>query len=324
MTAGILHGSPLARGPANTAPASGPYLPGRAMRAPSPRARRRARRLQGLALFGPAGALLAGLLVIPVGFTVYLGLTNAELIGPTAAHFSFTGLANVNRLASDTAFWKSALLTFIFVAGSALGSVVVGLVLALLLRQVPRSLANLVSGVVVVAWMLPAVTAAMIWYAFSAQGGTLDALTRTSSFDLLTSDPLLTVVIAMIWATAGFAMLVISAGLRNVSDEVLDAAKVDGAGTWARFASVTLPLLKPTLVTAALVSAILSISNFTLVYVMTGGGPGTATDILPIYSYQQAFNYYNLGYGALIGVVIVAAATVLAALSSRTPHRGMA
>jgi multiple sugar transport system permease protein len=266
---------------------------------------------------------LAGLLVVPVGFTVYLGLTNAELIGPTAAHFSFTGLTNINRLASDSAFWNSALLTAIFVAGSALGSVVVGLVLALLLRQVPRSFANLVSGVVIVAWMLPAVTAAMIWYAFSAQGGTLDAITRTPSFDLLTSEPLVTVVVAMVWATAGFAMLVVSAGLRNVSDDILDAAKVDGAGAWARFLFVTLPLLRPTLITATLVSAILSISNFTLVYVMTGGGPGTATDILPIYSYQQAFNYYNLGYGALIGVVIVAAATMLAAVSSRTPGRGV-
>ena len=82
----------------------------------------------------------------------------------------------------------------------------------------------------------------------------------------------------------------------------------------ARLGRIVLPLLRPTLLTATLVSAILSISNFTLVYVMTGGGPGTATDILPIYSYQQAFNYYNLGYGALIGVVIVVAATVLGAL----------
>ena len=265
-------------------------------------------------MFSPAGVLLTGLLVLPVGYTVYLALTNAELIGPTAAHFSFTGTANLSRLKADGAFWHSAILTGVFMAGSAFGSVIVGLVVALLLRQVPRSLANLVSGIAVVAWMLPAVTAAMLWYAFSAQGGTLDALTRSSSFDLLTSRPLLTVVLAMVWATAGFAMLVISAGLRNVSDEILDAAQVDGAGALARLGRIVLPLLGPTLLTATLVSAILSISNFTLVYVMTGGGPGTATDILPIYSYQQAFNYYNLGYGALIGVVIVVAATVLGAL----------
>jgi multiple sugar transport system permease protein len=318
---GTLRASPVGLGPEAARRARRGPFPRNADRGAPARARPRARRAQGFALLGPAGALLAGLLLVPVGFTVYLGLTNAQLIGPNAAHFSFTGLANVNRLGSDPNFWNSAVITVIFVLGSALGSVVVGLVLALLLRQVPGSLAGVVSGVVIVAWMLPAVTAAMIWYAFSAQGGTLDALTRTSSFDLLTSQPLLTVVVAMVWATAGFAMLVVSAGLRNVPEDVLDSARVDGAGTWARFRSVTFPLLRPTLVTATLTSAILSISNFTLVYVMTSGGPGTATDILPIYSYQQAFNYYNLGYGALIGVVIVVAATALAAASSRTCHR---
>jgi multiple sugar transport system permease protein len=283
-------------------------------------AKRRARRLQGVALFGPAGVLLLGLLVVPVGYTVYLGLTNAELIGPTAAHFNFTGMANIHRLGSDGAFWHSVILTAVFVAGSAFGSVLVGFVIALLLRQVGRALGNLVSGVAIVAWMLPAVTAAMLWYAFSAQKGTFGVLTHSSG-DLLTSQPLLTVVLAMVWATAGFAMLVISAGLRNIPAEVLEQAEVEGAGALARLRLVILPLLRNNLFTAILVSAILSISNFTLVYVMTGGGPGTATDILPIYSYQQAFNYYNLGYGALIGVVIVVAATVLAALYARVSSR---
>lgn len=319
--ASVTRSNEPARRPAPSAPASGPAAAGQAHWGSTKRARRRARRLQGLALFGPAGLLLAGLLVVPVGFTIYLGLTNAQLIGPNANHFWFTGMANVNRLGSDGAFWHSTILTVIFVAGSAVGSVVVGLVIALLLRQVPRALANLVSGIAIVAWMLPAVTAAMIWYAFSAQGGTLDAVTRTPSYDLLTSEPLMTVVLAMVWATAGFAMLVVSAGLRSVPDDILDAARVEGAGAWARFRMVIFPLLRPTLMTATVVSAILSISNFTLVYVMAGGGPGTATDILPIYSYQQAFNYYNLGYGALIGVVIVIAATGLAVISSRGTYR---
>lgn len=319
--ASVTHSNEPTRRPAPPALAEGRPAFSRVHKGTSRKARTRARRLQGLALFGPAGLLLAGLLVVPVGFTVYLGLTNAELIGPTAAHFSFTGTENINRLASDGAFWHSTILTVIFVSGSAVGSVVVGLVIALLLRQVPRTLANIISGIAIVAWMLPAVTAAMIWYAFSAQGGTLDAVSRTPSFDLLTSQPLLTVVVAMIWATAGFAMLVLSAGLRSVPDDILDAARVEGAGAWARFWMVIFPLLRPTLMTATVVSAILSISNFTLVYVMAGGGPGTATDILPIYSYQQAFNYYNLGYGALIGVVIVAAATGLALISSRGTYR---
>ena len=229
------------RAPSAPKDRSGPQPP----RGKPARTRQRARRLQGAALFSPAGVLLIGLLVLPVGYTVYLALTNAELIGPTAAHFSFTGTANLSRLKADGAFWHSVILTGVFMAGSAFGSVIVGLVVALLLRQVPRSLANLVSGIAVVAWMLPAVTAAMLWYAFSAQGGTLDALTRTSSFDLLTSRPLLTVVLAMVWATAGFAMLVISAGLRNVSDEILDAAQVDGAGPWRASGASSFPCSAP-------------------------------------------------------------------------------
>lgn len=281
----------------------------------------RLRWLRAVPLLGPAGLLLGGLLIFPVGFTVYLALTNAELVGPTAAHYSFTGAANLHQLAADTTFRHSGILTVIFVLGSALGSVLVGLVMAVLLQRAPRPLARLATGVAIIAWMLPAVTAAMLWYAFSTQGGTVSILLRSPSFNLLTSQPLLTVVLAMVWSTAGFSMLLVSAGLRHIPEEVLEAADVEGASPATRFRLVTLPLLRPTLVTATLLSAILSVSNFALVFVMTQGGPGTATDILPIYSYQQAFNYYHLAYGALIGLVIVVIATALGVIYVRAVTR---
>jgi multiple sugar transport system permease protein len=107
-------------------------------------------------------------------------------------------------------------------------------------------------------------------------------------------------------------MLVLSAGLRTVSSEVLEAGRMEGASRWRIFYSLTLPIIQPMIVTNILLVTLLSLANFSLIYIMTGGGPGNATDILPIYSYQQAFVFNKLGYGALLGDVVVIIATIFA------------
>jgi multiple sugar transport system permease protein len=99
--------------------------------------------------------------------------------------------------------------------------------------------------------------------------------------------------------------LVFSAGLRNLPTEVLEAAEVEGASVWRRYTRVILPLLRPTIVTNLLLVTILNLSEFTLIYVMTQGGPGTETMTLPLYVYQEAFNFHQLGYGTAISLVLV-------------------
>jgi multiple sugar transport system permease protein len=122
---------------------------------------------------------------------------------------------------------------------------------------------------------------------------------------------------ANVWSLAGFAMLTCSAGLRNVPEDMIEAAAIDGVRPWQRAWHLYLPALRPTLVTTSLILTLLSLANFTLVYLLTGGGPGNATNILPMYSYQQAFQFNNLGYGAFIGDVTIVLAAGVAVLFVR-------
>jgi multiple sugar transport system permease protein len=259
----------------------------------------------------PAIVLLVVLFLIPVGYAFFLGFTNLRLVGPTALNFHFTGTANLHQLGADSVFPESLKLTAIFVGGSVIGTVVVGLALALLMRGANGFLRIIVGGVTIVAWMMPAVTAGMTWYASSTAGGTFGTFSGLSHADFLHSQPLLIVTLANTWSQCGFAMLVFSAALRNIPSEVIEAATLENASAVQRFRMILLPLLRPTIVTTVLLVTLLTLANFALIYIMTQGGPGNATNILPVYSYQQAFSFNNLAYGALIGDVMVVIATVL-------------
>ena len=270
-----------------------------------------------LALMTPAFALLIVLFLIPMGYAVYLGLTNLTLVGPTAINWGFTGFQNLTRLQQDTTFWSSLWVTAIFIAGSIAGVVIVGYGLASLLQRAGTWLRVIVGGIVVIAWMMPAVTAGMTWYASTTGGGTFATLTGMSNSNFLDSQPLLIVTLANIWSMTGFSMLVMGAALRNIPSEAIEAAIVENASSWQRFRMIVLPLMRPTMIAVVLLVALLALANFSLIYIMTQGGPGNATNILPLYSYQQAFSYNNLAYGALIGNVMVVIASVFGALYVR-------
>jgi multiple sugar transport system permease protein len=114
------------------------------------------------------------------------------------------------------------------------------------------------------------------------------------------------VCIANLWRGVAFSMLLFGAGLRNISHEVKEAATLDGASTWQRLAWVILPIMKPTIVTNFILVTIGNLSDFTLIYALTHGGPGSATQTLPLYIYEQAFSYYELGYGTAIAMLLIA------------------
>jgi multiple sugar transport system permease protein len=274
-----------------------------------------------LALLTPCFALLAILFLIPMAYAVYLGLTNLTLVGPTAIHWGFTGTQNLIRLKDDSEFWNSLQVTGLFIGGSIIGVIVVGYTLATLLMRARPWMRVIVGGIVVVAWMMPAVTAGMTWYASTTGGGTFPSLLGLGQANFLDSQPLLIVTLANIWSMTGFAMLVIGAGLRNIPSEAIEAAVVENASTWQRFRMIVLPLMRSTIIAVVLLVALLSLANFSLIYIMTQGGPGTATNILPLYSYQQAFSFNNLAYGALIGNVMVVIATIFGFLYVRVAGR---
>ena len=143
-----------------------------------------------LALMTPAFGLIIILFLIPMGYAIYLGLTNLTLVGPASVKWGYTGLANLNRMRQDTSFWQSLWVTAGFIGGSIVGVVVAGYWLASLLMRARSWMRIAVGGIVVVSWMMPAVTAGMTWYASTTQGGALGTLTGLKGTNFLDNWPL--------------------------------------------------------------------------------------------------------------------------------------
>lgn len=268
-----------------------------------------------LPLLLPAAVLLIGLFLGPIVYSFYLGLTNLKLVGPTAQNHRFTGLDNIHRLIDDGVFRESVYLTAIFVIGSGvLLTTVVGLALAVAMQKALVATSGIVGLIVMVAYMIPPVTIAIVWVAAGKPGGAITSLFGSSQSDFLNNNPMMLVSAANAWALTGLAMLLFAAALRNIPADIIEAAELENANAVQRFTRITLPLLKPTIVTTVLLVSLMSLANFTIVFLMTGGGPGTATMILPVYSYQQGLLFNDLAYGALIGNITVVIAVIFSAL----------
>ncbi|MCL8000251.1 sugar ABC transporter permease [Brucella sp. 21LCYQ03] len=257
-------------------------------------------------LLSPAALLIAALFLGPVIYAMYLGFTNLQLIGINAINYRFTGLRNITFMLNDAVFYKSLWLTIIFVIGSgAVATTALGLVLALALQKAATPVRWVASATAILAWTLPPTTIAFLWMATSAQSGLISMLAGNYRLDLLYQHAMLVVSTANAWSLAGLAMIMFSAALRNIPSDLFEAAQLEGSTAIQSLRRITLPLLKPTIVTCALLMMLMTFGNFTLIYLMTGGGPSNDTNILPVYTYQQGFRFHNLGYAALLGNVMV-------------------
>jgi multiple sugar transport system permease protein len=275
-------------------------------------------RLSTFAWVSPAAVLVGVFFLAPICYALYLGFTNLELLGPHASSYSFTGLANIQRMVHDPVFWKSVWLTVVFVVGSGIiAQTILGLVLALLGQRAHVSVRISVGALVVLAWVLPEVCVAFMWYAFGQAGGLLSQIVGHPGTNLLSSVPLLIVCVANAWRGTAFSMLVLSAGLRNVPSEVDEAAQLEGASYLRRLFQVTLPIIRPTLMTNMLLITLGTIGDFTLIFAMTQGGPGNDTAILPVYMYIEAFQFNELGYGAAIALALIVLGALLSVLYIR-------
>jgi multiple sugar transport system permease protein len=274
------------------------------------RTRRVFRRLLPLA---PALLLLAIFFAGPLLWSVYTAFTNMALSG--SATTQFTGLENFRRMFADPTFVKSLELTVVFVVGSAvIGQNLLGMLLALILRGRSQIVRTIVNSVVIGAWVVPEVVAGFAWYAFLYRTGTLNTILGHFglSQDWLYSMPMLAVILANTWRGTAFSMLVYSAAISDVPPELLEAAAVDGASAWHRLRYVTLPLIRRSIVSNLMLITLQTLASFGLIYVMTGGGPGNASSTTPLYMYQEAFKFYQLGYGTAMALVLL----VLGALFS--------
>ena len=203
----------------------------------------------------------------------------------------------------------SVLLTVLFVLLSAVvGQNIVGMMLALLIRTAGRAVGAVVSTIVVGAWVLPEIVAAFAAYAFFSGDGTLNGLLGMVGIagpGWLYAFPMFAVIMANVWRGTAFSMLIYSAALQDVPPEITEAAEVDGATGAKRFFYVTLPIIRSSISTNLMLITLQTLSVFTLIYVMTAGGPGNKSMTLPVLAYQEAFKFSELGYGTAIATVLL-------------------
>ncbi|MFC7582769.1 carbohydrate ABC transporter permease [Nonomuraea antimicrobica] len=180
-----------------------------------------------------------------------------------------------------------------------------GLAMAVFLnRRFPGR--NLMRSVLLVAWVLPSVVSANIWrwmldgtYGLvNTALGALGLLERDVFWLVEPTTALVAVVLATTWTMAPFAMILLLAGLQNIPDSLYEAARIDGANTWQRFTRITVPLLRPVSMTVLMLLFVTVFKTFDTIYLMTRGGPGGATTILPIHAYLEAFQFFRFGTGA--------------------------
>ncbi|WP_267552717.1 carbohydrate ABC transporter permease [Rhizobium rhizogenes] len=264
----------------------------------------------------PSMLLLLAFVIYPAVYSVYLSFTNEALTGAGALNPRFVGIRNYTRLLNDTKFWNSLLVTFLFVLGSAIiGQFVLGLVSAMALGRSIR-FRKIFASIILLPNAAPEVVAGFMWISMLA-GGEQATLSRiVASFGVEPSDwlntfPLAMIIVVNTWRGIATAMILLTAGLSTIPGEIYEAARMDGATPMQTFRRITLPLMMPTILLYMLISAVSTIAVFGLVYALTRGGPGGATELISIYIYNQSFTAYQLGYGAAVAVVVLLISIVI-------------
>ncbi|MBY5460263.1 sugar ABC transporter permease [Rhizobium leguminosarum] len=271
---------------------------------------------QWLLILLPSLVLLLAFVIYPALYSIYLSFTNEALTGAAALRPRFVGFRNYVRLFNDAKFWNTLVVTFIFVIGSAvIGQFVLGLISAIALRR-PIRFRRVFSSIILLPNAAPEVVAGFMWISMLA-GGDNATLSRIVNFfgitpaDWLQVFPLSMIIIVNTWRGIATAMILLTAGLSTIPAEIYEAARMDGATPSQMFRRITLPLMMPTILLYMLISAVSTIAVFGLVYALTRGGPGGATELVSIYIYNQSFTAYQLGYGAAVAVVALVISLIL-------------
>lgn len=280
----------------------------------------RRKRWEPFAFASPSLALIALIIVFPLAYSFWLSLRNFDLsVGPDS---EFIGLKNyVEVLFKDPRFLGSVWNTAVIIAPSLTVELVLGLGLALLLSRVARG-RPIITALLAIPAMVSPVMAAMAWrMMFGVKFGAINNLGRQLGlidlyFDWFGSTALaiMTVVLVEVWHNTPFMMLVLLAGIQSIPQELYDAAKADGATPWQRFWSITLPLLRFTMVVGVMIRLIDLTKLFGLIFVLTYGGPGSSTETVAFTTYLAGFKDFRMSYAAAMSYVIVGGVLVLTLL----------
>lgn len=261
----------------------------------------------GVALLLPAFAIIVGIILFPLLDAMRLSVTSTNLIN--IRRQPLVGLRNYQQIFTDPTYWQVVGNTFFITGASVASSVVIGMALALALNGLAAG-RGLLRALFIVPWLVPGVVIGVTWnWMLSTETGIVNYLLRTAGLASANlpwlADGTLSMVAVngvFVWSSVPFIMVTLLAGLQAIPAELVEAAVVDGATFGQRFRLVVLPLLLPIITIATILRVIYTIQNFVIVYMLTQGGPGYATETLALYVYETAFNAARLGKASAIGV----------------------
>ena len=263
------------------------------------------RKWEGYFYLFPAVLFMLALIGYPLIYNMILSFQNVSLANIASQDISFIGIDNYQRLAQDKVFWASLKNTLLYTAGSVVFQFAIGFFLALFFSMKFR-LAPFLRGLMMVSWLIPlTVTALLFKFMMASNEGVFNQLLL--SWGMIDtpipwlSDPnmaIWSVIIANIWVGIPFNMLLISAGLSSLPEDVYESASLDGANAFQKFIHLTLPLLRPVITVVMMLGFIYTFKVFDLVFVMTGGGPVHATEVLSTVSYRYSFDEFQFSMGA--------------------------
>lgn len=272
----------------------------------------------------PALAFISVFQLYPIFEVFRMSLTDASLLVPGE---SYVGLDNYRQLLGSERFYSTLRVTAIYSVASIVLQIGLGLGLALTIDYGVRAKLHgpLVTRVVVLsAWVVPGIVIGLVWriILLETDVGVVNSLLTQLGFDIVpflsdAQTAVVSVITAGAWRGTAFSMIMFYAGLKRIPDNLYRAAKVDGAGPFARFRHVTLPQLKPVAFVVTILVTIYSLNSFDLIFALTNGGPGRATEVIALSMYKSAFESYQMGMASATAVVLLVITLVVTTIYFR-------
>ena len=254
-------------------------------------------------------ALIATVAVIVVPLLYSLGISFYRYVLTDPANIRFVGFANYAQAFADPTFLSALRTTVVFTGGTVAAQFVLGMAFALVVHNLSFGQGLIRTAMLVPIFMTPAVAAFMWRFILHPDLGIMNYYVAMLGFGkpVWLGDPslaLFSVMAVDIWRNTPFMFLIFLAGMQSLPSELYEAADVDGASPWQKFISVTMPLLKPLILVALIIRGMDAVREFDIIFIMTGGGPGNATETIALATQRYSFRVYNMGLGSAVSYII--------------------
>lgn len=270
-------------------------------------------------LYLPAILIIFGVVVYPMMYALVMSFTSYSVRKPV---MEYVGAANYAKILSDRSFWEAVGRSLVFTVGSLVPQIILGLAMAVLLNHPRLRCKTLFRGLMITPWLVPTVAVAMIfrWMFHDVYGivnyslMSIHAIFSPVAWIANQHTAMFILILANIWRGTPMLVTMFLAGLQGISSDLYEAAEIDGANAWARFAKITFPLLMPVVMVSGVLRFIWAFNFYDLPWVMTGGGPAESTQTTPIYAYRRAFSSYRMGEGSAITIILFVILIIFAAI----------